>query len=74
MRTLGVYGATAELAAGPGDPIDVSLAEGQLTLRTPRGRLRLRARAGLRMFELPGRLVLALHRSRLTHRRQRPAA
>lgn len=63
--SLGVHGAAAELVPPSDAALDVALAEGQLTLRTPGGRLRLRARAGLRVFELPGRLVLALHRSRL---------
>ena len=63
--SLGVHGATAELAPRPGKTLEVALAEGQLSVRTPGGRMRLRARAGLRVFQLPGRLVLALHRSRL---------
>ncbi len=58
---LGVPGASAEL---PG-PFAVEFRDDQLTLRTAGGRLRLAGHPGMRVFALPGRLVLAVHRSRL---------
>jgi predicted Fe-S protein YdhL (DUF1289 family) len=62
---LGVHGATAELTAAPGHTLASTLADGALTLRTAGGGMRLRGHPGLRVFALPDRLVLTLHRSRL---------
>ena len=59
--SLGVPGALAEL---PG-PFAVELSDNRLTLSMAGGRLRLAGHPGLRVFALAGRLVLALHRSRL---------
>lgn len=70
--SLGVLGAAAEFAARPGSSIEVALQPGGLLLRTQGGRLWCRMHPGLRVFELVGRdgrvcrLVLSLHRSRLT--------
>ena len=72
--SIGVRGAAAELAAPPGAAIRAERAADQLILRTPGGVLGLAAPPGTRAFELVGRsgraerLVLALHRARITAR------
>jgi hypothetical protein len=70
--SIGVYGAGAEFATRCDAVLEIEVGEETLILRTPGGALRLRPPAGTRMFELVGpsgwveRLVLALHRSRLS--------
>jgi len=70
--SIGVYGAGAEFATRCDAVLEIEVGEESLILRTPGGALRLRPPAGTRMFELVGpsgrveRLVLALHRSRLS--------
>lgn len=71
--SIGVWGAAAELVARPDAAIVAEpTADGLLRLRTAGGALRLTAPPGLRAFELVGRsgsaerVVLALHRARIT--------
>lgn len=72
--SIGVWGAVAELVARPGAAIRAERAADGLILRTPGGALGLTAPAGMRAFDLVGRsgraerLVLALHRARITAR------
>jgi len=70
--SIGVYGAVAEFATRNGAIPQIEVGEESLVLRTSGGAMRLCPPPGTRMFELVGasekveRLVLALHRSRLT--------
>jgi len=70
--SIGVYGAVAEFATRNHVATTIEVEEGCLVLREAGGAIRLRPPPGTRLFELVGasrkieRLVLALHRSRLT--------
>lgn len=70
--SMGVWGAVAELVRAPREPLQTRFTGDALILRTRGGRMRLEPHPGLRVFELDAgrdratRLVLAVHRSRLT--------